>query len=202
VASFARFSLALIAAGAPAELVELAHRAALDEVRHAQSCFALAAAYAGEDFAPGPFPLVAEPQVGASLADLAVSTFAEGCVGETVAAVVAAERLARATDPAVQVVLAQIVDDEARHAELAWKTVTWAVQVGGSEVRSALRQALCAALAGCGPEPPVEAVASPAMEAHGWLDPRTEARIVASAMTGVVTPAACALLGHDFMADS
>jgi hypothetical protein len=57
VASFSRVSLELLAAGAPSELVELAHRAALDEVHHAQLCFTLASAYAGEDTAPGPFPL-------------------------------------------------------------------------------------------------------------------------------------------------
>src|SRR5262249_6350017 len=45
VASFSRVSLELMAAGAPADLVELAHLAALDEIRHARLCFALAAAY-------------------------------------------------------------------------------------------------------------------------------------------------------------
>ena len=42
VASFSRLSLALLAVGAPADLVALAHRAALDEIRHARLCFALA----------------------------------------------------------------------------------------------------------------------------------------------------------------
>ena len=56
-------------------------------------------AYAGEEVAPGPFPLGGEVHVAASLAELAASTVKEGCVGETVAAVVAAEQLARATDP-------------------------------------------------------------------------------------------------------
>ena len=142
VASFARASLDLLAVGAPADLVVLAHEAALDEIRHAQLCFALAAAYAGEEIAPGSFPLGGEVRTGEGLAAVAVSAAIEGCVGETVAAVVAAEQLARATDPAVRAALAAIAADEARHAELAWRTVAWAISAGGSEVRAAVEHAL------------------------------------------------------------
>ncbi len=82
----------------------------------------------------------------ASLARLAVSTLKEGCIGETVAAVIAAEQLARATDPAVRAALAGIAADEARHAELAWRTVAWAMDTGGPAVREAVDAALRAAL--------------------------------------------------------
>src|SRR5262249_55284357 len=150
VASFARFSLALLAAGAPADLVALAHQAALDEIQHARLCFALASRYAGEEIAPGPFPLGAEIPVSASLVAIAVSTVEEGCIGETMAAVIAAEQLARATDPAVRAALARIAADEARHAELAWRTVAWAVRAGGSEVRAAVAEVLLRALTNAG----------------------------------------------------
>ena len=36
-------------------------------------------------------------------------------------------------------VLARIAEDEARHAELAWRTVSWALRVGGPAVRDSLR---------------------------------------------------------------
>src|SRR6185437_10815965 len=42
VASFARVSLQLLAVGAPGDLVGATHQAALDEIRHARLCFALA----------------------------------------------------------------------------------------------------------------------------------------------------------------
>ena len=194
VASFARFSLALMAAGAPADLVELAHQAALDEIRHARLCFALATAYAGEAVAPGPFPLGGEVHVGSDLAALAVSTVREGCIGETIAAVLAAEQLARATDPAVRAALELIAADEACHAELAWRTVAWAVRVGDREVRAAVERALKAALAeGCR-APAAAATGSDAMAAHGRLDAPTAAQVVASAMVDIVAPAARALL--------
>jgi hypothetical protein len=198
VASFARFSLELLAAGAPSDLIGAAHEAALDEIEHARLCFALASAYAGEELAPGAFPLGGGVRVGSGLADLAMSTVVEGCIGETVAAMVAAEQLARAEDPAVRAVLARIAVDEARHAELAWKTVAWAVRTGDREVRAAVERALLAAFArdpgtlgddGGSPVPS-------RLSAHGLLDPPTRAQIVASAMKDVVAPAAVALLGR------
>jgi hypothetical protein len=193
VASFARVSLELLAAGAPADLLERAHQAALDEIRHARLCFALAGAYAGETMAPGAFPLGGEVRAAASLVDLAVATVEEGCLGETVAAVVAAEQLARATDPAVRAALARIAADEARHAELAWKTVAWAVRTGGSEVGAAVERVLVAAMAG-GSLAEVGGAGSARLEAHGLLDGATRARVVAAALTDVVRPAARALL--------
>src|SRR6185437_5274489 len=113
VASFARASLSLLAAGAPADLLTRTHEAALDEIRHAELCFALARAYAGHDVAPGPFPLGGNVRVAATLAEIATSAAREGCIGETIAAAVAAEQLARATDPAVREALSQIAADEA-----------------------------------------------------------------------------------------
>jgi hypothetical protein len=198
VASFSRFSLSLLAAGAPAVLVLGAHRAALDEMVHAKLCFALASAYRGETIAPGPFPLAGGVHVAASLAAIAVSTLEEGCVGETVAAVVASEQLARAADPAVRAALTRIAADEARHAELAWSTVAWAVRAGGAGVRAAVAQAFAELLR----RAPQRATtgrgarerAATAMEAHGHLDAATLADIVAAVMREVVEPAVQVLL--------
>jgi hypothetical protein len=52
VASFMRFALALLAHGAPADLVRDANAAALDEIEHARAAFALASALAGEPLGP------------------------------------------------------------------------------------------------------------------------------------------------------
>jgi hypothetical protein len=197
VASFSRASLALLAAGAPADLVEDTHRAALDEITHARLCFALASAYAGSAIAPGPFPLGGEVQVGTSLTAVVESTVEEGCIGEIVSAVLASEQLARAVDPAVRAVLAQIAADEARHAELAWRTVAWAVRAGGSAVRAAFERAITAAIARVAATPDRmydRDSSSTAMAAHGRLDPATIAEMTAIAITDVVGPAARALL--------
>ena len=49
----------------------------------------------------------------------------EGCIGETVAALEAAEAARHAIDPVVSAALAAIAEDETRHATLAWRYVGW-----------------------------------------------------------------------------
>ena len=135
IASFARATIELMAVGAPADLVSRTQAASLDEVTHARLCFGLASRY-GSDVAPGPLPALA-PRSG-GLERVAVDTFTEGCVGETVASLCCTRALERATDPVVRSALAVITEDEASHAALAWATVGWAVRQGGAPVLAAL----------------------------------------------------------------
>jgi len=137
IAAFARFTLQLLQLGAPLALSQASQRAMRDELEHAQRCFALAARYAGSPRGPGALPVAGALQEQ-SLASIVVLTFREGCVGETCAALEAAEALAVASDSHVQDTLALIARDERRHAELAWRFVAWALerdatgQVGGA----------------------------------------------------------------------
>jgi hypothetical protein len=133
IAAFARFTMHLLAVGAPPDLVARSQRASLDEIHHARTCFALAAHYG--KIAHGPAPLVvhdAMPRV--SLIEIAALAAEEGCVGETLGAILAREQLALAKDPAVIAALTKIAADEERHADLAWRFVSWAVQQGGAPV--------------------------------------------------------------------
>jgi hypothetical protein len=141
IASFARFSLQLMAVGAPASLVEAAHRAALDEIEHAKLTFRLASRYEGRPLGPGPLPFDGGVAVDASLAALAAGTAREGCVGETVGAAEANALLERARDPEVRAALTIIARDEASHAELAWLTVRWALDQGDDSVSGAVSRA-------------------------------------------------------------
>ena len=125
VASFARFTLELVRLGAPAELLADAQRAGLDEVDHAQRCFALASRFAGRRFEPGPMDLASAAELSPDLLAFVDALVREGCVGETLASLDAAARLQAATDPEVREVLQVIVDDEGRHAALAWRTLSW-----------------------------------------------------------------------------
>ena len=195
IASFSRFALQLLAVGAPADLVALAHRAALDEVRHARLCFALAAGYRGGPVAPSAFPFDGALAVGRDLVELAAATAREGCIGETLAALLAAEQLARAEDPAVRRALAVIVDDEARHAELAWRTVAWAMEQGGHAVRAAVGEVFANA-ARCLPIAPELGDGLTAREAaaHGRLDRASARGALVRALAEVVLPCAEALL--------
>ncbi len=127
IAAFARFTLQLLAFGAPAELVALAAEATADETRHARQCFELASRYAGRDLGPAPLDVdgALEHSDLAAVVELVVE---EGCVGETAAALEASWAAEAATDPLVRDVLTGIAADEERHAALAFRFVAWTIE--------------------------------------------------------------------------
>lgn len=140
IASFARFTLELLALGGPPELVADSQRASLDEIEHARLCFALAARLGAGRAGPSVLDIAGSDQV-ASVAESASRAVLEGCIGETVAAVTAHRQLAGAEDEATRRALVRIAADEERHAALAWRFVTWALSVGGAAARNAVRHA-------------------------------------------------------------
>lgn len=81
-----------------------------DETRHAQLCFTLASRYAGQPLAPGPLSMN-NVLARATLDDVAQLCLLEGCVGETLAALQAAEALAGATDADVRRALDSIAEE-------------------------------------------------------------------------------------------
>jgi len=140
IASFARFTLELLAFGAPPELVADAQAAMGDEVEHARVCFGLAVRFGATPRGPGALSIGAfSPR---SLEEAAVAAFREGGVAETIAALSARRSLERASDPLVKSALARIADDEERHAALAFRFLAFALERGGPSVRSALEREL------------------------------------------------------------
>ena len=61
------------------------------------------------------------------MCSVVLGTIAEGCIGETVAALEVAEALAHCEEAKVREVLERISIEESRHAELAWQFVAWAL---------------------------------------------------------------------------
>lgn len=196
IASFARFTLELLALGAPADIVLGAQDAARDEVEHARACFAIASRYAGVHLGPakldvaGALPAVAlEPVVTAAII--------EGCIGETLSALLAEARLARAEDADVRTALRRIANEEAHHAELAWRFVGWAIATGGDEVRAVARRAFATAL-GRAPQTWDSALAGISREtlrAHGLLDEAAAREVTEHTLADVIAPCATALVG-------
>ncbi|MES1187588.1 MAG: ferritin-like domain-containing protein [Myxococcales bacterium] len=134
IAAFARFSLQLLALGAPSELVEACTQALADETEHAKVCFKLASSYAGQALGPGPLDIGGS--LGCvSLGDIVDLVLAEGCFGETSAALDALEAADTATDPVLREVYAKIASDEQRHAELAFRFLRWALTRDAPVVR-------------------------------------------------------------------
>ena len=145
VASFNRVSLQLMALGAPAELVRRTSEAALDEIRHAEQTFALASRFAGRALGPGPLDLsglTLDTSPEAVLKDL----IEEACIRETLGVAEALLAAEQCTDLQTRRTLKTIADDELRHAQLAWSTLTWLLEAHPS-LRPAAHALLNEALA-------------------------------------------------------
>lgn len=142
VASFARFALELLALGAPARLVRQAQQAMADEIRHAELCFGVASALDGQSAGPGPLPVVGALADRGDPVSIIEAVIHEGCVGETLSALVALAARDAATDENVRMALDEIARDELAHAELAWATVAWARAQASEEVVAAIDDVL------------------------------------------------------------
>src|SRR5262249_10818235 len=90
IAAFARFTLELLALGAPRDLVARSNAAQVDETRHAELCFGVAAAFGGSAVGPGRLRVDGSLD-DISLAKVVANVIREGCIGETIAALEAAE---------------------------------------------------------------------------------------------------------------
>jgi hypothetical protein len=188
VPAFSRLSLTLMSLGAPADLVEGAHRAALEEIEHARMTFALAGAYAGAELAPGPLPelRVAPATTATSSSQLAAESLIDGCLNEGFAAAAATTAGARARDAVIREAWATIARDEASHAELAWRIVGWCLDQGGPALGAQLRKAIHttpAALSASNAPPALEHE----LEAHGWLRATEQQELFQQTRLGVAS---------------
>lgn len=194
VASFSRFALELLQHGAPPQLLELAHRAGLDEIDHARRCFALASAYEGRSLGAGPLCL-SGVELGSSFEAMLRAVIDEACVGETLAAVEAGRARGFARSEAVQQTLAVIEADELRHAQLGWRTLSWGLRRADVPTRDRLLAYLDAAIGQAMQQRPVKMVDHDRalLRAHGVLDPADRRRAHGDAVTEVLRPCATAL---------
>jgi hypothetical protein len=200
IAAFARFTLELVSFGAPADLVLRAQEAGLDEIRHAAACFAMAERFGQDSMGPAPMP-VHDAGPSSSLRASVLCALTEGCVGETLAAARAQAAGKTASCPEIRALLRQIADDEARHAELAWRYVAWALRCDPS-LRGPIQEGFASALRALGARS-TEAVNDPdgltaeerALErAHGRLSSDEEREIARVTARDVIGPCAAALL--------
>ena len=127
VGSFARFTLQLLALGAPADLLAETQRAAADEIEHARLAYGLASRFAGRAIGPGPIDGVGAP-VPTSEREIVRSLILEACIGETLGVAEAMATAELCTDAEIKRVLQRVSADEQRHAELAWRTLAWLVK--------------------------------------------------------------------------
>lgn len=194
VAAFARLTLELMAVGAPPDLLAGVSQASIDEVGHAKACFSLAGRFGAQAVQPKALDAAGPRNDG--LPGLALNTFIEGCVGETIAALVAGRGARACQDAASKATLAQIAADEAQHAALAWEILTFAVQrdpACAAIVRDAAAEGLIRAEAMAADAEPSDA--SHDLLAWGRLDEAGVAHAAADAWRDIIVPTLESLLG-------
>lgn len=219
IGAFERATLELMAMAAPPTLLAEIQAAAADEVEHATRCFGLAARFSGQQREPGPLASLEPrvrglagyedqpdaPEVGRDWERLALDTFVEGCVGETIAALIAQRSQRHCQDPATLATQTAIADDEGRHAGLAWRTIRWILATSGSHraaVLAALEQqaeAMAdAAREACTPDAlPAADPDAPLLARYGRCDRRTELLARRDAWDELILPTLSALAGED-----
>lgn len=192
VAAFARLTLQLLGHGAPQRLVRDAQVASLDEIRHAEACLREAHRHTDARYAFGELR-VDDCLREASFESLVYLNVVEGCVGETGAALVAAEQARLATDVELSALLRAIAEDEASHSALAWRILRWALKVGGEDIRRICVEAfrVCAPLAAASAEVPVPGIDAP----KGRLDDEYVGWLLRQSYFSTVLPLARELFG-------
>ncbi len=146
VPAFSRISWMLVAVGAPADLVEWSHRAAIEEIEHTQLCFALAQGYAnsGQSKTVKPMPFLLKGGLDLkedALLVLAKESLEDGCQLEDYNADVAAACALVCKERVTKNVLKQIALEERSHAEFSWKLLEWTLAVRPQDVTVAIKKA-------------------------------------------------------------
>ncbi len=146
VPAFGQVAWQLVALGAPSDLVRRAHISCLQEIDHAERCFALASAYAGHDLGVQAMPELSAGGAALpvdrtrALVKVATEALIDGALLEDYNAELAKTALCDVKDAAAREALTRIVVDEAEHARLAWDIIAFCLDEGGAPVSRALSE--------------------------------------------------------------
>jgi hypothetical protein len=197
VSTFSVLAIDLVAANAPADVLSLCLRAAIDEVRHAEMCIRMAEIYSGVRNLPPPgmSSLPDDPE-RPKLHQALANTMLVSCVSETYATTVLSATRDLTTDPTALAVLTSIYSDEVMHARLGWSYLRHAIEVGGQGVIDAAAEMLPRALRGVANvverERPIGEVTA-AVRTHGLMTPAEERVIFSTCVREVLVPGFTAL---------
>jgi hypothetical protein len=191
IGSFARFSLQLLALGAPPVLLAEVQQATLDEIEHAKVGYALASLFSGTALGPGPLA-GAGAAIPTGKADVVRALVMEACVGETLGVADARALAGVITHAPLRAVHARIADDEERHAMLAWRALAWLVR-GDAAMGEVARAAMEEAIASLCAEGARDGVVAPEV---GLASAKATAAARRAAAATVVRPCMAALLAE------
>jgi hypothetical protein len=193
VSTFSVLSMDMCAARAPADVLSLIHRAAIDEVRHAEYCCQLASIYSGqEEMPPGGLSDLPDDPKRPRREQALANALLVSCVAETYATVVLNAMRDDVTDPVVSVVLKNIYADEVVHARIGWSYLAYCLREGGPGEVAAATAMIPVAIRGAaamveGPRVS-EAPLDPELRAHGLMTADEERVLFARAVHEVLLP--------------
>lgn len=144
IPAFSRISWQLVAIGAPPELLEWAHKAALEEIQHTQLCFAMAEGYGRRSYSVQPIPDMLEGGLDLKndpIKVIATETIFDGCLMEGFIANLAATATIQCEEPAALAALKQIAREEASHAAFSWALLEWLLEEHPSVVKNVIQNA-------------------------------------------------------------
>lgn len=142
VFAFRRLAREIAAHDGPRSLVMGAEQAAHEEVGHTMLMAMLARRYGARVTLPVAPALPVRP-----LDQVALENAREGCVRETIGAIVVAFQSLRARDGAVRRTLRSIARDESGHAALSWRVARWAERRLGPRGAADAKRAMVEAIA-------------------------------------------------------
>ena len=146
-AAFAEIARALLAAGAPIDLVAAAGEFVADEMVHAELSARVAEALGGlVPLEVNREKLVRPPEGATPLLRAAELVLRTSCVGEALTIPILKSAKATASSALVERVLRRILEDESAHAELGWWFFDWAIDRLDDAARAHLGRAASAAL--------------------------------------------------------
>jgi hypothetical protein len=190
-ARFRRLAAELASHGASDAVVEMARRAAIDELRHAERCLDLVRHFGGPFQAPkAPEVRAIAPRSFTDQERLLYEVVALSCVTETLSTTLLGALVERARDTLAKDVAHSILRDEVKHSRLGWAFLAEEHARGardcvskrlGSMLRSTLADELF--------EPSAAAGASDgALAGFGSLERTERRRIVRETLNAVVFP--------------
>lgn len=193
VSTFSVLSIDLCAAAAPADFLSLVHRAAIDEVRHAEYCCRLASIYSGKEESPeGGLSDLPDDPARPKRQQALCNALLVSCVAETYATVLLGTVRDQATDPTVRAVLSNIYADEVTHARIGWSYLAHCLTEGGEGERRAATEMIPIAIRGAanvvgGPRPSEEPI-DPVLRGHGLMPSSEERELFERSIKDVLLP--------------
>lgn len=192
ISTFAVLTIDLAAAAAPADVMSLCNRAAIDEIRHAELCLRMASIYLGQQKQPAvKMSTLPDDPKKSRRAQAIANTLLVSCASETYATTILCTARDQSSDPVTREVLTAIYSDEVQHARLGWSYLRYCIDRDGQRAIDAAAEMVPIAIRGVAnvvetprPNQPIPDV----LRKHSIMLPAEERVVFSSCVREVIVP--------------